>query len=326
MTNPMEGVNPSGQIKQNLILSETNSQAKNTMPGGNVVSTTPGPGAEKTKDIQNKTDLSAGRESSPVKKLNAKVEKSEIRTTDNITDLNKLVDSFPEKAEVLVLSDLDLTLIRPLTLYGSPLLFDWTLERTMKDKNMSKEEAISFLVPLNQWLNKHAESVPVEGDATRETIRLIQHKVTFMGCTARRAEMSEHTLRQLEIANLPLGIEGAQDFSLTDINGRVEAAFQKGVLFTGSKYSKGEVVQKFLAAQTHNYKHIVLIDDLEDNLMQMAVRVNEVGINFIGLHYRAYKETALKDEEAIKSLAGVFEKHSEFAKYHYLIAPRASGG
>ncbi len=245
-----------------------------------------------------------------------------IIPTESIADLEIIVKNLLFKGHVLVLSDLDLTLIRPLSHTGSPLLFDWTLRKTMQVKQLSKGEAITFLSPLNKWLDSQAKSTPVEGEATRQTISSLQTKVAFMGCTARRAEVSANIFKQLEIAEIAF-TQDSVEIPLVTIGERVDAAYKNGILFTGSSLSKGEVLKKYLkeTGSVEKYTHIILIDDLKDNLSHMATHVNELGISFIGLHYKAFKEKPLSDDEAIESLIPYIEdpKLGFSEKFAYLI-------
>lgn len=250
-----------------------------------------------------------------------------IIRTDTIRELETVIDRLPEKKSALVLSDVDLTLILPKIHAGSPLLFDWILRKTMRVKTLPKGEAISFLSPLNKWLDSHAESAPVEGETTRATIRSVQEKVKFMGCTARRAEVSTQVLQQLNMAQIPLEQNQAEMILVTiekpGCEKRLDAAYIRGVLFTGTTYTKGEVVYKFLEAihAEGKFTHIILIDDMLDNHVQMAAQVNAMGKKFIGLYYQAFKEKPLSDQEAIDALTPfILNPGLSFAeKYDYLI-------
>lgn len=244
---------------------------------------------------------------------------SVIKSSDSIVKLHEIINNIKNKEDILLLSDLDLTLIKPLDHIGSPLLFDWNLKKTMECKKLSKQEAISYLSPLNAWLDANARSLPVEAETTKKTVESLKGRVKFLGCTARRFGVAEQVFKQLEIAQISLERQNDQDLTLLEINGRIEAAYRKGVIFTGSTYSKGEIVQKFLATEKHNYSHIILIDDLKENLVEMAKRVDEIGLNFIGLHYTAFDAVALTDEEAINTLEPIINKYPEFSQYSYLL-------
>lgn len=243
--------------------------------------------------------------------------------TSNIEDLQQVVSGdfplIPFDEQQIVLTDLDLTLIQPTTILGSAPLYDWMLEKAMREKGLSKQEAMTHIKDLNHAVSQYAMSAPVEGQQTLDVVTEVKKKAFFMGCTARRPDIAGQTLEQLKIAGISL-MQNQERLFIFIENDTVIAQYSEGVLFTGSNYSKGEIVEKFIQQTSLACRQIVLIDDMEENLKAMAKKSSEMGVKFIGIHYTGYKGTPLSDQQAVEALSPIIQADQELsAKYSYMI-------
>jgi hypothetical protein len=61
--------------------------------------------------------------------------------------------------------------------------------------------------------------------------------------------------------------------------------YREGVLFSNNKQDKGTVLRAFLEKVNYRPNHIIFVDDLVDNLVDVQRTADEMGISCVALHY-----------------------------------------
>lgn len=77
------------------------------------------------------------------------------------------------------------------------------------------------------------------------------------------------------------------------------ASYKAGILFS-SDIPKGVVLKAFLAAANAQFKHIIFVDDLRNNLESVEDFCNEAGIAYQGFEYTANVNSSTLNEKRVK--------------------------
>jgi len=225
---------------------------------------------------------------------------------------------------ILILSDLDLTLIKPKSLYGGGPLYDWIQNRTIERFDLGKQEAITKTDALTKLLADKGAVVPVQ-KRTPALLKDLQEKgIVVLGCTARQPGFAHNTLKDVGSVGIQLGKNGDVPHGLL-LDGDEEhpkAQYLDGIVFAGSHLDKGKITQRILGKTGLSFDRIVLIDDQRQNLKPMAEACERMSVPFIGIRYGAADDLAegLTDEMALEALKPVLRDDEVMrAQYQYLV-------
>lgn len=214
-----------------------------------------------------------------------------IEPVDNFSSLQSYIDN-----NTIVLFDLDDTTFTSTSFYGSTKFFVKMMHDKISQENLSQGEAKIAIYP--EWIESQKQAVITLTDekipAHMDTIR--KKGIMIYGFTARRPELSETTINQLN----KLGIKfdnHPEKFSLiykNQLNETLfddsEARFVDGVLFCHESNEKGKVFKewyKWLIRQTgRKYTKVLLIDDTERNIASMKEAAKDLRLSYVGLLYK----------------------------------------
>ncbi|MBI5274568.1 MAG: DUF2608 domain-containing protein [Chlamydiales bacterium] len=243
---------------------------------------------------------------------------SSIKDSSDIEELPRSIS----EGRVLVLSDIDLTLIKPITIYGGAPLWDWIYNKTRHTYSLSHAETIHKIQRFTNFLNNLAQSAPVDERAPT-LLRQLQERreVTVLACTARGPSSHDAVLTQLASVDIQLDQkhEFADSIVLDGTDDDAKSLYDKGVIFTGSHLDKADIVERLLQRTKKVFDQIVMIDDTAKNLLPMKTLCERLHVCFVGIHYTAASIPTIADEEASEALYLLFERYPEFSKdYSYL--------
>lgn len=151
-------------------------------------------------------------------------------------------------------------------------------------------------------LNNHTNYVPVSSQLNDYLSN--SHGQTIIGLTARTPWFSEETLAQLNSVEMKFST-GFKCPSIT------EASIKGGVIFvghhpdTGLSNDKGKVIKDMIAYGCIECDaEIIFIDDSIGNLFQVETALQDLNINFIGIHYTEHHDLIRKkySQEAVSKI------------------------
>ncbi|KAF3361669.1 Uncharacterized protein PHSC3_001792 [Chlamydiales bacterium STE3] len=207
----------------------------------------------------------------------------------------------------LILFDIDYTLTEP----TSPALQMATLK---KNKLKFSNELAAFspnqkhLVPL--LMVTQTPSQLTEPNLPILIQKLQNTGATVLGFTATNTfsipqigsvpQWRKEELERLGIHFIPSGIvdNGIVFFEFASFMGSYPL-YQDGILHSNAFPSKGSVLRVFLDYTSKKPSRIILVDDNLENLQSVENELRELGIAFLGLHYRAQHQNTpyVTDEE-----------------------------
>ncbi len=205
--------------------------------------------------------------------------------------------------DVLILFDIDNTLIEPTTDIASDQWFDACV-RYCQAKGLAFQEAIEHVRPLWIRLLYRVIMQPVEAQGAQLVRELISARVPVIAVTARQLSLAALTMRQLHGVGIMFdsSVLAGQTIALNDGSSRMR--FEHGILFCWGN-DKGVAVSQLLDRLGFNPRMIVFIDDKESHLRSAAKIAKQRGCKFIGLRY-GYLDEKVKnfelDDESIALL------------------------
>lgn len=206
--------------------------------------------------------------------------------TKDITSLLPLLDK-----QTLVIFNIDNTIFRTKTLFGSP---EWAMHLIHQEMNKgnSREMSAKKCYPIWMKAQKYADVVLLDKKILT-VLKEVQKKTCgFIGLTSRHPSAAEITQWQLN----KFGIDFARSrFSLYSFISSYKhpTLFRQGILFSNESNQKGEVFAAWMEQirtqinQKNMVKKIIVIDDKERNLQSMAKAAEYLGLEFVGLRYSA---------------------------------------
>lgn len=193
----------------------------------------------------------------------------------------------PKIEEVLVIFDLDNTLIAPVGDVASDQWFDAGLH-FYQAKGLTHEQATNCLLPL--WMNlfHKATMQAVEPEAVTLISALIERHVLVIAVTSRQMQLSALTMQQLDATHLTFA-KSSLAKSTVSFNESSRIRFEQGVLFCSGK-DKGFVLAQFLDQLKIHPRIIVCVDDKERHLCSIEKIAEQRNCSFIGLRYNFLDE------------------------------------
>jgi len=209
-------------------------------------------------------------------------------------------------ARILVIFDIDNTLLEPSTSLGSDQWFSSMMEKNGSSKD--HHAALQTTLPLYLHINHHIELVPTESDlvdCVNEIRALCDHAICL---TARSSAQCEKTLHELHRHNLKFHIP---DFERIDFNLPHMSIYKDGVFFCNGSSNKVHILREFLNATNYNPEIIIVIDDKEKNLHLIANMITEPGIKLLLLRYAGCdaKVDTFDHHKAEKELVAFLEQY-----------------
>lgn len=208
------------------------------------------------------------------------IAESKIIETIHISDAIELIDK-----DTWFLVDLDNCMFEGKQALGHANEFYDELDQRMK-KGMTKEEGIRDFYP--QWIRsqKICAVQPLEKDFVPSLLALQNQGIVVMGLTHRQTFVAESTLQQVESLGLSFKktCPSQDSFIVPAAN---PTLYIDGVLFVSDYNKKSDVFIPFLSIINQYPKKIVFIDDKRKNLEELEKPLSDLGIEYIGVHYRA---------------------------------------
>jgi hypothetical protein len=184
------------------------------------------------------------------------------------------------QGSVMVLFDIDNTLLEPVTDLGSDQWFCYLLQKNI-DAGCDRSTALDKVLPLYFHVNYSIDLVPTE-EHLAECIRDIQMTCDHVIClTARSFNLCEKTIHELGRHRFNFHIP---EFALLDLLLPHPSIYRHGILFCGSS-EKGEVLTSFLEAIHYKPDTIIFVDDKEKNLHMVEQAVQALGIHSVSFRY-----------------------------------------
>lgn len=210
-----------------------------------------------------------------------------IQDTRSIREIVPKIDS-----ETLWIFDLDNTVVMPAQTLGGEEWFDYQVEQLArrleaegKPKAEAKEQALKTAVAEWNRIQSVTDVVPVETDAPG-AIRLAQDRGTkVMALTAREADLSEITDRQLRAIGIDLSRNLVHSKALSIRMKQATANYDNGVLYVGSKNNKGEVLIEFLKRTGLRPKRIAFVDNKLKHVENVGRALAGSNIVYLGFRH-----------------------------------------
>jgi hypothetical protein len=243
----------------------------------------------------------------------------------------KEIDIKDINEETLVLLDIDNTILRAKSHYGSIEYFLAIYQDTLLANNFTSAQA--KLANFDRWMNsqKRIKTKLIDekiGDFINDVKNKNAHIFAF---TARLPEMKEITHKQLSNHNITFDMLVNFDFAKSykkqifpDAKWcnknlcnnetkpefyQADAIFDKGVIFSNDMNSKGEVLIDFLqkyiklrqSQKLPPIKKIIFVDDKIYNLESIGLAADSANLQFVGYHiiddFKYDHNIALSEEE-----------------------------
>jgi hypothetical protein len=202
--------------------------------------------------------------------------------------------AFLEK-EMLVVFDIDNTLIEPQQLLGSDQWFD---HRIAEYKKTCSSE-MAFSKTYVEWvaIQNLSAMKPVESETIPLLKKLQQEGYTLMALTARSEDFCHCTFNQFDSLGIDFSPTSPSHGDFFFLN-RLPLLYRKGVLFTSGTH-RGEALSKFLKKIHYFPKSILCINDKQVYLQEMEVVCKKMAIPFIGLRYGYLDQKVLQFDPKI---------------------------
>lgn len=206
--------------------------------------------------------------------------------TNDISQILKLVDK-----QTIVIFDIDHTIFRSKTLFGSP---EWaeTLIKQEMSKGTSRQMSSKKVYPLWMKAQKFCDLVLLDNKFIKILQDVKKRAYGFIALTSRQPMAAEITTWQLHKFGIDFGRSSLSPLFFISSQ-QYPALYREGILFAHDFNRKGEVFfhwMEQIRAQINRknaIKRVVFIDDKIKNLQSMAAAAQHLGLEFIGVRYSA---------------------------------------
>lgn len=205
---------------------------------------------------------------------------AEIITTPTIHEVMPYIDQ-----ETWFLVDLDNTLFEGKQALGHAHWFYDLVQKKMQN-GMSREEAVRDSYP--DWVKTQAicDVKPLE-DAFISYLKELQSKgIVVMGLTHRQPVVATSTFRQVNSLGLDF-LKTAPSEATFSLPSHTPTLYSQGILFVGDYNAKGDILLPFFDRIEKHPKKVVFIDDKRKNVDELEKTLQEIGIEYLGVHYTA---------------------------------------
>lgn len=243
--------------------------------------------------------------------LNAQIPTyNRIKQIDSIIKLTITKEGL-QKKDVLVVFDIDNTLLKSDQDLGGDLWYNWQRSNNITDDaKLSTNCLFDIAVPLLTRRNSYSL---VEGDSTKAVFLDLSTKYTAIALTSRSPELRIDTERALASNNL---IFKDTKFTSTYYKYDSKLSYANGIFMTTGQ-NKGDMLKQLLGAQLLNYKYIFFVDDGEKNIKNMEDAFKDVKRPLLKSFYYTRVEDDWKKYHKGESFGNTNsnEMKNEFSKF-----------
>jgi hypothetical protein len=235
-------------------------------------------------------------------------------TTKNFGDIDNLTSQLLKKIdpkEILIVFDIDNTLLKLNTDFGSEQWFMWQKNLIEKDLSTlpSITDSVDHLLTIQSWIYNDFPMTLVDVREKQWISKLHSFGSSIIALTSRSINVRDATLREINRNNLHLStakklgfFEEGKDYRPYDLN-HIETSglkvsdietfhlseskvvmFDRGVFFTQGQH-KGAMLKTFLAKIHHSFKAVIFIDDRIGHIEAMRKMATTVSQDIYSLHF-----------------------------------------
>jgi phosphoglycolate phosphatase-like HAD superfamily hydrolase len=209
--------------------------------------------------------------------------RSEITTHESIAALaDYIAKEQHDRNDIVVICDLDNTLIHPKTEVGSDQWIEHEAQMLAAAQGVSLAQAYQAILPLYYKIQHRIDLQLTEALIPELIADLKKDGITVIGLTARHNPIVDRTLEQLAL--LDIEFSDLVDRSMDIEASYYPALYKKGTIFCGNN-NKGEVLFKFFALLGMSPKKLYFIDDKKHHLLTVEKIALERGIACVCIHY-----------------------------------------
>lgn len=212
---------------------------------------------------------------------------SEIRNIDDLASVATALAESPKRT--LLVLDIDDTLLTSQHFFGSDAWYDW--QKTLDSSDPGKVPCLFDVIALNYETGTQRPTQPnaasVINALQRDKLLLTSRNPLYRGGT-------ERTLRDNGFQLPPM--LGAQnegrswDFRTSANAKPVRVVYDNGIFMTTGQ-DKGKALLDLLNRLQLHYPRVLLVDDGQRNIDNMAAALRSAGIDYLGLHYTRIDKT-----------------------------------
>lgn len=251
-----------------------------------------------------------GRVQRPSGQAMPQQERPLLSEVDKVSDLKALeahVRRFPVE-RTLVVFDIDDTLLTTpemamgeRSFFGSDRWYLWQNYGLPTEDKDKIGNCLFEVIAANADDSTEGSQVPTQSDAAAIVDRIPNDKLML---TSRAPVTKDATQRQLAWAgyrSFPSLNQGGGSLSI-DL-GRVVGVYDKGVFLTEGA-NKGKALVALLAATKRDYDYVILVDDTEKHILNMATEMALRRMGYLGLRY-----TGVKNDPPLEVTPAQVEAH-----------------
>ncbi len=183
----------------------------------------------------------------------------------------------------LVVLDIDNTLMEPTQQLGSCQWCQYLIEEKMK-QGLPFQDALDQMLPIWEKIQYFTQVQPVEENSHKFIRDLSQKNISFVGLTGRDFKIFDCTVEQLKSIDIHFS-----DSPLWDQDVALKApnfcAYKDGVIFSGPKNNKGDVLLRFFSHFSYQPERIIFIDDQHHFVANVQGVMEQHSIPFLGMRY-----------------------------------------
>ncbi len=208
-----------------------------------------------------------------------------LQARQEISSIKEVAQFLDAKKSILVIFDIDNTLLEASTDLGSDQWFSYRLRQYI-EQGMHIDDAVKQILPLHFYINLLINLITTEPTLADDILSIKNNCEHVICLTARSLPLAERTLQQLHQNNLYFHIP-----ELDDIYWIIKqpCLYKQGCLFCGQN-CKGDVLSAFLDKINYKPDLIIFIDDKDYNLQAVEDTAHKLNIEYIGLRYNRCDE------------------------------------
>lgn len=185
--------------------------------------------------------------------------------------------------DCLVVFDLDNTLIESTTQLGSAQWGDHL--GFVYSKTAKSIEEIDTLIA-DSWCKVQPLITVrcVDSDAPNVVAELHKQEIVLIGLTSRRPQEIHHTQKQLDHVQIAMS-KILDDNALEDTHHLKTIIFHQGIIYCTPLNKKSDGLRLFLEKLHHSPQRIIFIDDKPPHIKDIALLVESLGIEYVGIRF-----------------------------------------
>lgn len=201
---------------------------------------------------------------------------------NEIASIKELLEFIPQNKNVLVVFDIDNTLLCPDTDLGSDQWFSSELSIRMK-QGKELVAAVDDILPVYIHIQRYAHIIPTESSLEHDILHIQSIAHSTMCLTARSSGLIDITLNQLAASGLNFPQpHWMKNFPLQPYDHAGHLA--EGIIFVGNN-DKGSCLLAYLNHHGHQPDMVIFVDDKFSNVRSVVSALETSGIPSIGLRY-----------------------------------------